>query len=412
MDFQHTLQKYAELTVKVGLNLQPDQRLLIMKAPLEAAPLVREIATSAYKAGARLVDVMWRDEELVLARFQYAPRDSFDEFPAWRADGTLESARRGDAILSIAGGNPDLLSDQDPESIATFQKTSREYLRPTMDYIRRQAVNWAGIAVPVPGWVAKVFPDLSPEVGQARLWEAIFEVCRLGQADPVAAWEAHVQGLIARCEYLTHKRYAVLKLTGPGTDLTIGLPTGHIWIGGREITEDGVAFIPNLPTEEVFTLPHKDRTEGMVSASLPLSYAGTLIQDFSLTFAQGRVVKAVASKGEAVLRKLLDTDEGAARLGEVALVPHSSPVAQSGLLFYLSLFDENAASHLALGSGFRVNLAEGKTMTQDEFAVAGGNNSLVHVDFMIGSEEMDVDGIREDGAAEPVMRAGEWAFDV
>lgn len=412
MNFQHALQQYAELTVKVGLNLQPGQRLLVMKAPLEAAPLVREIAACAYGAGARLVDVLWGDEALVLVRFQHAPSDSFNEYATWRTDGILQTVQGGDALLSIRGGDPDLLSDQNPEAFATYQKAAWEHYRPALEYIERGATNWTVIATPVASWAAKVFPDLAPEVALAKSWEAVFEACRLNEADPVAAWAAHIEDLAARQEYLTHKGYAALRLSGPGTDLTVGLPEGHIWTGGREITEGGLSFVPNLPTEEVFTLPHKDRAEGVVASSLPLSYSGTLIQDFSLTFAEGRVVKAVASKGETILRKLLETDEGAGRLGEVALVPHSSPIALSGLLFYESLFDENAASHLALGSAYNYNLAGGTEMSDDEFAAAGGNNSLAHVDFMIGSGGMDVDGIKEDGAAEPVMRAGQWAFDV
>ncbi len=412
MNFQHTLQTYAELTVKVGLNLQPGQRLLIMRAPLEAAPLVREIAVSAYKAGARLVDVMWGDEELVLARFQHAPCDSFEEYPVWRAKGMEEAARRGDALLSITGVSPDLLKDQDSDSVSVYQRTRWEHMGPTLEHIKRNATNWTVIAAPVPGWAAKVFPDLPPEAGQARLGEAMFEVCRRRQADPAAAWEAHTKGLAARCDYLSHKGYAALKFTGPGTDLTLGLPEGHVWTGGSDITTTGITFTPNLPTEEVFTLPHRDRGEGVVSASRPLNYMGSLIEDFALTFDEGRVVKAVAAKGEPILRKLLDTDDGAGRLGEVALVPHSSPIAQAGTLFYESLFDENAASHVALGSAYKFNLAGGTAMGDDEFAAAGGNHSLVHVDFMLGSGEMDVDGIGEDGTAEPVMRVGEWAFDV
>jgi aminopeptidase len=410
MSFQNALKAYAELTVKVGLNLQPGQRLLIMKAPLEAAPLVREIAVSAYKAGARLVDVMWGDEELVLARFQHAPVDSFEEYPVWRAKGVEEAARCGDALLSITGVSPDLLKDQDSDSVSVYQRTRWEYMGPTLEYVERNATNWTVIAASVPGWAAKVFPDLSPEAGQARLWEAIFEVCRLRQADPVAAWKAHTKGLIARCEYLSQKGYTALKFTGPGTDLTLGLPEGHVWTGGSDTTTTGITFTPNLPTEEVFTLPHRDRGEGVVSASRPLNYMGSLIEDFALTFAEGRVVKAVAAKGEPILHKLLDTDDGAGRLGEVALVPHSSPIAQAGTLFYESLFDENAASHVALGSAYKFNLAGGGAMGDDEFAGAGGNQSLVHVDLMIGSGEMDVDGIGGDGTAEPVMRGGEWAF--
>jgi aminopeptidase len=281
---------------------------------------------------------------------------------------------------------------------------------PTLEYVERNATNWTVIAASVPSWAAKVFPDLSPEAGQAMLWEAIFEVCRLRQADPVAAWKAHTKGLIARCEYLSQKGYTALKFTGPGTDLTLGLPEGHVWTGGSDTTTTGITFTPNLPTEEVFTLPHRDRGEGVVSASRPLNYMGSLIEDFALTFAEGRVVKAVAAKGEPILHKLLDTDDGAGRLGEVALVPHSSPIAQAGTLFYESLFDENAASHVALGSAYKFNLAGGGAMGDDEFAGAGGNQSLVHVDLMIGSGEMDVDGIGGDGTAEPVMRGGEWAF--
>jgi len=405
------LQKYAELTVRVGLNLQPGQRLLIMKAPIQAAPLVREITTSAYQAGARLVDVMWGDEELLLTRFRHAPRDSFTEFPTWRSNGMLETAKRSDAILSIQGSDPGLLDEQDPDTVATYQKTRWEHLAPTLEYIERQATNWTVIAAPVASWASKIFADLTPEIAEARLWEAIFDACRVTQADPFAAWQEHIQQLASRRSYLTQKGYTALRFTAPGTDLTVGLPNGHIWIGGLDTTQGGISFVPNLPTEEVYTLPHREQTQGVVTASMPLSYLGTLIQDFTLTFAEGRVVRATAAQGEAVLNKLLDTDEGARRLGEVALVPHSSAIAQSGLLFYESLFDENAASHLALGSAYKFNLAGGEAMSDDEFAAAGGNTSLVHVDFMIGSGEMDVDGIREDGTTEPVMRAGEWAFE-
>ena len=411
MDSQDTLNKYAELTVKVGLNLQPGQRLLIVRAPIQVAPLVRAIAASAYQAGARLVDVMWDDEDLVLARFQHAPRDSFEEYPTWRSDGILTNAQRGDAILAIFGGDPDLLKNQDPDLIAAYQQTSWKHLRPSLDCIERGVTNWAVIAAPVPNWVAKVFPDLPPEVGQSSLWEAIFEACRLTQADPVAAWEEHIRRLASRRDYLTQKGYTALRFTAPGTDLTIGLPQGHIWTGGREKTQDGIPFTANLPTEEVYTLPHCEEVEGVVAASAPLSYLGSLIQDIQLTFAGGQVVKASAAHSEAILHKLLDTDEGARRLGEVALVPHSSPVAQSGLLFYESLFDENAASHIALGSAYKFNLAGGAAMSDDEFSAAGGNTSLVHVDVMIGSGEMDVDGVSQDGTIEPVMRAGEWASE-
>lgn len=411
LDFQANLQKYAELSVKIGANVQPGQRLLI-RAALDAAPLVRLIAASAYQAGARLVEVLWGDEQLELIRFQHAPRDSFGETSKWEASALLDYAQQGDALISIAGDNPDLLNEQDPELIAISKKAVGMALAPFYDLLMRSGFNWLVISSPVASWAAKVFPDTAAEQQIPRLWETIFKVCRLDQANPIAAWEQHITQLTARSDYLTRKQYAALKYTAPGTDLTIGLPSGHVWKSARDASASGISFVPNMPTEEVFTMPHKDRVSGVVSSSKPLNYGGTLIEDFRLTFAEGRVVDIAAGSGEAVLRKLVETDEGAARLGEVALVPHSSPIAQSGLLFFNTLFDENAASHIALGRAYQFTLEGGTAMSEEEFARAGGNNSLTHVDFMIGSGQMDIDGLTEDGTAEPVMRGGEWAFEV
>lgn len=403
----------------MGLNLQPGQRLLIKGDALvtngvsiHVAPLVRLIALSAYQRGARLVDVIWGDDQLQLARFQHAPRDSFEEYPSWQTDGALECARRGDARLVILADDPGLFDGQDPDLVAAYQKVALKHARPAADYAARNAMNWTVVAAPVPGWAVKVFPDLPPQAAEARLWDTIFEICRLKKADPISAWQEHVQQLSARCSYLNHKQYTALKLIGPGTDLSVGLPRGHIWKGIRATSQAGISFIGNLPTEEIFTLPHKDKTEGIVTASMPLSRGGTLFKNFSLSFAQGRVVNVSADKGESALRKLIETDEGASRLGEVALVPHSSPISQSGILFHNDLIDENAASHIALGAAYRFNLEGGTDMSDAEFAAAGGNDSLVHADFMIGSAQMDVDGLKKDGSAEPVMRAGEWAFEV
>jgi aminopeptidase len=228
----------------------------------------------------------------------------------------------------------------------------------------------------------------------------------------VAAWQTHLAALNARCDYMNAKAYTALRYSGPGTDFTLGLPEGHLWAGGDSISEGGQRFVANLPTEEIFSLPHRARAEGVVRSSRPLSYAGTLISDFSLRFEGGRVTQLEAATGEAVLRRLLETDEGAARLGEVALVPDSSPVSRTGLLFANTLFDENAASHLALGNGYRFCLRGGSVLGNKEFEAAGGNLSATHVDFMIGSADLAIDGIAADGSAEPVMRAGEWAFAV
>jgi aminopeptidase len=418
-EFERNLEKYAEVIVKVGLNLQPGQRLLIgvpvfgmCGTPLELAPLVRLVTAKAYQAGARLVDVMWNDDQLQLIRHQHAPRDSFDEFPTWRADAACEIGEAGDAVLIFCAENPDLLAGQDPTLISTVHQTSFKETKAFAELRARNAMNWVVVTAPVEGWPDKVFPDLPADHRQARMWDTLFGICRVKEADPVSAWTDHVHDLVARRDYLNHKHYAALRLTGPGTGLMVGLPEGHVWAAARMTSQNGMEFTGNIPTEEVFTIPHKDRTEGIVTSSKPLSYGGSLIDEFTLTFSDGRVVEATAKKGEDTLRRLLETDEGVGRLGEVALVPHSSPISQSGLLFYNILLDENAASHIALGRGLRFNIEGGEAMSEDEFAAAGGNDSLVHLDFMVGSGKMNVDGLTEEGTVEPVMRRGEWAFDV
>jgi aminopeptidase len=253
-----------------------------------------------------------------------------------------------------------------------------------------------------------VYPDLPPAEQVTALWSAIERLCRLDRTDPIAAWETHLAELAARTDHLNAKQYTALRYTGPGTALTIGLPQGHVWVGGRSASAAGIRFAPNLPTEEVFTMPHKDRVDGTVRSTKPLSYGGTLIEGFSLTFAEGRVVNVTAEKGEDVLRQLVTMDAGAAQLGEIALVPHNSPVAQTGVLFYNTLFDENAASHVALGAAYKFTLRGGETMSDEAFEEAGGNRSATHVDFMIGSSELDVDGVLDGGRSEPVMRRGDW----
>jgi aminopeptidase len=244
------------------------------------------------------------------------------------------------------------------------------------------------------------------------MWDMIFEICRIKQPDPVSAWKKHINGLVSRRDYLNQKQYEKLRFTGPGTELTIGLPDGHLWTAARMTAQNGIAFTANIPTEEVFTIPHRDKTEGIVSSSKPLSYGGSLIDDFQLEFSEGRVVKARARVGEESLQEYIDMDEGARRLGEIALVPNSSPISQLGRLFYNTLIDENAASHIALGRAYRFNIEGGELMSEEEFAASGGNISLIHIDLMIGSGEMDVDGITKGGGHEPVFREGEWAFKV
>jgi aminopeptidase len=408
-DYDQKLSDYANITIKVGLNLQPGQRLIV-NAPLLAAPLMHKITASAYQTGCPYVDVIWRDEQLDLIRHQHAPRDSFTEYPAYRAQGILQHVQDGGAYLYIRGEDPDLLRDQDPELIATARNTSLTHLKPVYDLLDRSGFNWSMASYPTPSWAEKVFPGMDAGVREERLWEAIFQVCRITQADPRVAWQGHLADLQARTTYLTQKQYQALAYRAPGTDLTIGLAEGHRWMGGSLTTESGISFTPNLPTEEVFTLPHRERVEGRVTASMPLSHAGALIEGFNLTFEKGRVTQVQAERGEEFLLKLIESDEGMSSLGEVALVPYSSPISQSGILFYETLLDENAASHIALGNGLNFCLQDGERVSDEEFVARGGNTSLNHVDFMIGSEEMDVDGVLPGGGREPIMRQGEWVF--
>ena len=329
-EFEQRLQHYAELTVKVALNLQPGQRLVIVGplanggTSLDAAPLVRHIAASAYRAGAPLVETIWGDEALQLARVRHAPRDSFGEFSAWLPHALVKHVESGGAVLSIYANDPDLLKDAAPDLVGTLQQTVAHAVRPFRELISRNQTNWAVVAAAHPGWAARVFPDLPADRQVAQLWDTIARLCRLDRPDPVAAWEAHLSALIARSDYLNRKHYAALRYTGGGTDLTIGLPDGHTWVSGRSVTRSGIPFTANLPTEEVFTIPHKDRVDGIVRSTKPLSHGGTLIEGFTLHFAEGRVVNVTAERGESVLRQLVETDAGAGRLGEVALVPHSS----------------------------------------------------------------------------------------
>lgn len=418
-EIEHNLGKYAEVIVKVGLNLQPGQRLIIGApvfgtdgTPLEAYPLVRQIAKRAYLAGAKYVAVNWDDEELQRIRVQHATADSMSEFATWKNEAAIEYIDNGDAIMIVLAQNPDLMGGLDPEKVQAKQKKEGEEFHKLFSRLAAGATNWLGVSASIGSWAAKVFPDVSQDEAKSRLWEAIFEACRLNHDDPIAEWERHIAELAKRLDYLNSKKYTALKYTAPGTDLTVGLPQGHVWNSAAGVSPDGIQRVANIPTEEVFTMPHKDRVDGVVTATKPLSYGGSLIENFTFKFSEGRVVKATAESGQDALDNLLNTDEASRSAGEVALVPHSSPISQFGLLFYNILYDENASNHIALGNAYRSSMEGGKSMSADEFAAAGGNESMTHADFMIGSGDMAVDGISADGTAEPIMREGEWAFEV
>ena len=402
------LDKLAEVAIQVGLQLQRGQDL-VMTAPVAAMPLVRLITKHAYKAGAGLVTTLYSDEDTTLSRYAYAPDESFDRASDWLFKGMAEAFAGGAARLAISGDNPMMLSAQDPAKVARANKANSIAYKPALEKISNFDINWNIVSYPNPNWAKLVFPNDPEDVAVEKLANAIFAASRVDVADPVAAWKEHNANLARRSAWLNGERFAALHFTGPGTDLTVGLADGHLWCGGASEAKNGITCNPNIPTEEVFTTPHALRVEGYVSSTKPLSHQGTLIDNIQVRFEGGRIVEAKASRGEEVLNKVLDTDEGARRLGEVALVPHSSPISASGILFYNTLFDENASCHIALGQCYSGCFVDDTKLTPEQIRAQGGNSSLIHIDWMIGSGEVDIDGVRADGSRVPVMRKGEWA---
>jgi aminopeptidase len=409
LSFDEKLDRLAEVAVRVGLGLREGQELLLT-APIEALPLVRRITDHAYRAGALLVTTFYADDPTVLSRFEHAPDASFDYAPVWLQDAIATAFKSGAARMAIAGSNPALLAKQDPAKVARANVAASKASKPAMELITRHEINWTIIAAATPKWAKLVFPGEPVDVAMAKLWEAIFAASRITGDDPVADWLAHGARLKQRVDLLNAKRFAALRFKSHDgeTDLTVGLADQHLWAGGGTTAGNGIYCQPNIPTEECFTTPHKDRVDGVVRASKPLSHQGTLIENIRCRFEGGKIVEATATAGEDVLNRLISTDDGARRLGEVALVPASSPISATGILFWSTLFDENAASHIALGQAYSTCLIGGEKMGADELTALGANSSLIHVDWMIGSAAMDVDGIAANGDSEPLMRAGEW----
>jgi aminopeptidase len=404
---EQKLNLFAEVAVRVGLGLAPGQEL-VMTASLDSLDLARRITGQAYRAGASLVTTLFSDDEATLMRYRFAPDESFDRAPSWLYDGMAAAFKSGAARLAIAGANPTLLSNEDPDKVGRANRAVSQSYRPALELITRHEINWTIVASATPPWAAAMFPEDAPDVAIARLWEAIFQTTRINTDDPVAEWKRHDAGLQKRAAYMNQKRYSALQYRGPGTDFRLGLADDHLWLGGGTTAGNGIYCIANMPTEEIFTTPHKDRADGAITATKPLSHQGTMIEGIRVRFEHGRIVEAHATRGQEVLLKLIDTDDGARCLGEVALVPHSSPIAHSGMLFYNTLFDENAASHIALGQAYSSCVRDGDKMTPEQLASHGANDSLIHVDWMIGSGQLDIDGITASGSVEPLMRQGEW----
>lgn len=407
-DFDKLLEKYAELVVKVGVNIQPGQ-VLIVQSPLETVQFTRLIVSKAYEAGAKYVQVEWDDEMISRIRFEKAPDNSFEYYPKWQADMMEQLAEGGGALLHIKVPDPMLLKGVDGAKVSTAVKAAAMAREKFQGYIRTNKVSWSLIKAPTQAWANKVFADLPESERIDAMWEAVFLMNRVGNDDPVAAWQEHIGNLKQRQNYMNNKRYKRLHYRAPGTDLKVELPEGHLWLGGGDHNEAGVYFVANMPTEEIYSMPHRTGVNGTVTSTLPLNLNGRLVEGIQLTFKDGKVTDYQAKSGREHLTSLLATDEGASFLGEIALVPHDSPISRLNRIFYNTGVDENASCHFALGSSYPVNIEGGTKLSKQELLAKGANVSLTHVDFMIGSAELDIDGELEDGTIEPVFRKGNWA---
>lgn len=409
MNFEKNLEKYAELAVKIGVNVQSGQTLVI-NAPIETAEFVRKIVKKAYECGAKNVHIDWADEECTLIKYLNAPDEAFNEYPMWLAKGYEDMAKEGAAFLNIYAQNPDLLKDADPTRVANAQKASGIARKKWREYVLADKCRWSIVSVPTKEWSAKIFPGLSEEERTQKLWDAIFKVTRVDQEDPIESWKNHTIDLEKRMNFLNEKKFKKLYFKSPKTDLTIELPKGHIWSGGASKDPNDIDFIANIPTEEIFSMPSKFGVNGVVSSTKPLIYGGNTIENFTLTFKDGKIVEFTAQKGYETLANLIDTDEGSHYLGEVALVPFRSPISDTNIIFYNTLYDENASCHLAIGSAYLGCIEGGTNMSKEEKEANGVNDSLTHVDFMVGSSDMNIIGETYDGENIQVFKDGNWAF--
>lgn len=409
MTFEEKLAQFAELAVKVGTNIQQGQTLLI-NTTVDTIEFTRLVVKEAYKAGAARVTVNYSDDVVARQLFENASVEEFEKFPRWITEQRDELIERGGALLWIDAADPDLMAGIPVEKISANQKASGKALENYRDAVMNDKIAWSIIAIPSKKWAAKVFPELPEEEQVPAMWEAIFKTVRIGEGSAVENWQVHLKNLHVRGDLMNEKHFAKLHYTAPGTDLIVGLPDKHIWATGSSKTPQGTEFVANMPTEEVFTLPSKYDVNGYVSSTKPLVYQGNIIDNFKLTFENGVIVKAEAQQGEELLNELIKADEGSKYIGEIALVPHESPISASGLLYYNTLFDENASNHIAIGAAYPTCYEGGSELSEEEMDKAGINVSITHEDFMVGSAEMDIDGIHADGTVEAVFRKGAWAF--
>ena len=409
---QELLKKYAEFTVQVGVNVQKGQTLII-RCPIEGAYFGRACMEAAYKAGARDVVIRWEDEKAARIRMELGEEEALSETKPYELRSYLDYAESegGCCLLAIHASDPEIFKGLDTGKINRVSLAKQEAMKSWREYTMKDRVQWCVVAIPTPAWAASVFPGLSEDEAQEKLWSAIFDVCRVTGGDPVSAWKEHVAKTAACRDKLNELQLESIHMTSAnGTDLTVGLAEGHTWEGACSKAENGTVFIANVPTEEVFTAPHRERVNGVVKGTKPYVYNGQLIEGFSVTFKDGVVVEYSAEKNAELLGQLLDSDEGARRIGEIALVPASSPINRSGLLFYNTLFDENAACHIAFGAGYPTTVKGGAAMTTEELLACGVNDSAIHEDVMVGAEDMTITGLTKSGETVTIFENGEWAI--
>lgn len=407
------LELYADFAVRTAVNVQEGQTLII-NGPLEVADFVRMCAQKGFEAGARDVVVHYGDEKMSRLRMQHADVAVLEDIKPWRLQSYMDYARPGEAcVLSISASDPELYKGLDSGKVDRANLAMSEAMRPWRELAMNNDIQWTVLSVPTEAWARKVLPELPVDAAQERLWQAIFQMCRVDTGDPVNAWKQHSALAKKRADALNDMRLQALHLkSANGTDLTIGLAEDYLFAGIQELSTGGVPFLANIPSEEIFTAPHHSRVEGVVKSSLPYVYNGNLIEGITARFVGGEAVEVTAEKGEDLMRQMMSADAGARHLGEIALVPASSPVRQTGLLFYNTLFDENAACHMAFGAGYPGTVRGGTAMSRDELAAKGMNDSMIHEDVMIGTPDMDIDGILPNGERVPVFRAGEWVLAV
>lgn len=407
MDLNKNLEKYADLIVNIGLGLHAGDKLGIRLSE-HSLPLARLVAKRAYEKGVSEIDLDFSDDSITLDRFLHAPDEAFESFPEYRVNFLENRYKDNFNVLSLAAPNPDLLKPADPARIAQWQKVAGKANKPLMAYTMQNRVKWCIAAVACPAWAKAAFPELPEEEAMEKLWKNIFLATRIDQDDPIQAWEDHDRELKKHEKFLNEARFDRVHYKGPGTDLMVGMVKNHVWKGGSGFSQKGDRFFANIPTEEVFSMPDADRVDGTLRATMPLSVRGQIVDDFHFVFKDGKVVEYDAGVGKQILDDLLAMDEGARRLGEIALVADNSPISNTGVLFKNTLFDENASCHFALGAAYTENLVGSTERSEEENRKLGMNNSLIHVDFMVGSKDVTVTGIKEDGTEIVLLKDGNW----